>query len=47
MSKVFEKAKKYYEEGRWTRRYLEALVDAGKLTPGELELIVSTPSEES
>lgn len=40
MSKIFEKAKKYYDAGRWTKAYLQALVDAGRLTAEEYTQIV-------
>lgn len=45
MIKIFEKAKKYYKEGRWTRRYLEALVAAGKITQAEYDEITGGPYE--
>lgn len=41
MSKIFEKAKKYYEEGRWTRKYIQALLTAGKLTQEEYDEIIA------
>lgn len=31
-SRIFEKAKRYYEEGLWTKAHLRALTKAGKLT---------------
>lgn len=30
-STIFEKAKKYYEQGFWTKKMLEALVKKGRL----------------
>ncbi len=41
MNKIFEKAKKYYEEGHWTRKYIQALVAAGKLTQEEYDEIIA------
>ena len=43
MKSIFEKAKKYYETGRWTKAYLQALVEAGRLTVEEYELITGEP----
>lgn len=31
-SAIYEKAVRYYEEGRWTKAYIRALTRAGKLT---------------
>lgn len=41
MSKIFEKAKKYYENGLWTERHLAALVSAGRLTQEEYDEIIA------
>lgn len=38
-SAAYEKAIKYYEEGRWTKAYIRALTKAGKLTLAEYEEI--------
>ena len=38
-SAIYEKAVKYYEEGRWTKAYIRALTKAGKLTLIEYEEI--------
>lgn len=45
MSKTFEKAKKYYELGLWTEMHLTALVEAGKLTQEEYEMITAPTQE--
>lgn len=34
-SAIYEKAVKYYEEGRWTKAYIRALARSGKLTLDE------------
>ena len=39
-SKIYEKAKKYYQDGLWSAARLQALVDAGKLTQDEYDEIV-------
>lgn len=31
-SPIFEKAKRYYDEGLWKKSYIRALTKAGKLT---------------
>ena len=46
MSNIFEKAKKYYENGLWTVKHLAALVSAGRLTQEENDEIVSGSGEE-
>ena len=38
-SAIFEKAKKYYEEGLWKKSYIRALARAGKLTLDEYQEI--------
>lgn len=38
-SAIYEKAVKFYEEGRWTKAYLKALTRAGKLTLEEYKEI--------
>lgn len=38
-SAVYEKAVKYYEEGRWTKAYIRALTKAGKLILAEYKEI--------
>ena len=38
-SSVYEKAVKYYGEGRWTIAYIRALAKAGKLTMEEYKEI--------
>ena len=39
MSTIYEKAKKFYEDGLWKKTYLRALTKAGKLTLTEYEKI--------
>lgn len=39
-SVVYEKAVKYYGEGRWTKSYIRALTKAGKITLTEYGRIV-------
>lgn len=34
-SAIYEKAVRYYEEGRWTKAYIRALVRGGKFTASE------------
>lgn len=38
-STINEKAVMYYEEGRWTKAYIRALTEAGKLTLAEYKEI--------
>ena len=38
-SAIFEKALKYYEEGRWKKSYIKALTRAGHLTLEEYQEI--------
>lgn len=40
MSKVYEKIKKYYEEGLWSKTRVKNMVPKGILTIEEYELIV-------
>ena len=46
MSKIFEKAKKYYENGLWTEKHLAALVSAGRLTQEEYDEIIAVSGRE-
>ena len=39
-SAIYEKAVRYYEEGRWKKSYIRALTRAGHLTLVEYEEIV-------
>ncbi len=39
-SYIFEKAKRYYEEGLWKKSYIRALAKAGKITLSEYAEIV-------
>ena len=39
-SAIFEKALRYYEEGRWNKSYIKALTRAGHLTLSEYQEIV-------
>ena len=43
-SAAYEKAVKYYEEGRWTIAYIRALTKAGKLTLEEYKEITEGDS---
>ena len=42
---IFEMAKKYYQEGLWSKHRLAALVAAGKLTTEEYAEITGGPYE--
>ena len=39
MSKKFEKVKRYYDEGLWSKRQVHDAVDKGWITPEEYALI--------
>lgn len=42
-SKMFEKIKAYYEEGRWLKSWVANAVAKGKITADEYEEIVGEP----
>lgn len=46
-SKMFEKIKKYYDNGFWKKGAVRNAVKMGKITAEEYELIVGEPYEEA
>ena len=40
MSKLAESIKKWYDNGNWTRRQVEAVLERGKITQEEFDWIV-------
>ncbi len=43
MSKLYEKVKKYYQMGFYTKKMVGDFVIKGKITPEEYELITKEP----
>lgn len=40
---MFEKIKKWYDQGLWTKRMVADAVKKGKITPEEYEIITGEP----